>query len=98
MKKVTSYLFLIILFFSCENENERNIEAYYFPFNELKNGKVYEYQSTGSEYDPPLYWYYKSIKQDGAWYLLGTGYDTEFSPDQFVREEKSIQWCFFSRL
>ncbi|MEZ4931754.1 MAG: hypothetical protein R2788_06525 [Saprospiraceae bacterium] len=38
--------------------------------------------------DPPMYWYYKSMKQDGSQYLLGTGYDPEFSPDQFLREEK----------
>lgn len=88
MKKIISYLFLFFIFFSCENEKGRNIEAYYFPFSELKKGKVYEYQSTGSEYDPPLYWYYKSMKQGGVWYLLGMGYDIAFSPDQFVREEK----------
>ncbi|MEO1262682.1 MAG: hypothetical protein AAFZ15_28000 [Bacteroidota bacterium] len=66
----------------------RNIEDYYFPLNELKKGKIYEYKSVGNELDPPMFWYYKSMKQDGSTYLLGMGYDPEFNPDQFVREEK----------
>ncbi len=82
-------LFFISILISCQPEKgQRNIEEYYFPLNKLKNGKVYEYQSIGHENDPPMYWYYKSMKQDGVQYLLGTGYDPEFSPDQFVREEK----------
>ena len=89
MKTQFSILFFISVLISCQpSDGERNIEAYYFPLNKLKKGKVYEYQSIGNEYDPPMYWHYKSIKQDGSHYLLGTGYDPEFSPDQFVREEK----------
>ena len=82
-------LAFLFLFFSCQNEKgTRNIEAYYFPLNELKKGKVYEYQPIGNEFDPPIFWYYKSMKQDDGYYLLGMGYDPEFNPDQFIREEK----------
>lgn len=86
--KYLAVIFLSILI-SCQPDNGlRIIEEYYFPLKKLKDGKIYEYQSIGSEFDPPMYWYYKSMKQDGSQYLLGTGYDPEFSPDQFVREEK----------
>lgn len=86
--KYFTIIFLSILM-ACQPDNGlRNIEEYYFPLKKLKDGKIYEYQSVGNEYDPPMYWYYKSMKQDGSQYLLGTGYDTEFSPDQFLREEK----------
>lgn len=81
--------FFISILISCQPDNSlRNIEEYYFPLKKLKDGKIYEYQSIGNEYDPPMYWYYKSMKQGGSQYLLGTGYDPEFSPDQFLREEK----------
>ena len=88
--KIQYTLFLFIpFFFSCQPDNgQRNITDYYFPLKELKDGKVYEYQSIGNEHDPPMYWYYKSMKHEGNEYLLGTGYDAEFLPDQFIREEK----------
>ncbi len=84
-----SILLFTVFLISCQPDNGlRNAEKYYFPLKKLKNGKVYEYQSVGQEYDPPMFWYYKSMKQDSTQYLLGTGYDQEFSPDQFIREEK----------
>lgn len=49
---------------------------------------MYEYQSVGNQHDPPVYWYYKSMKEGETWYLLGMSYDPEFSPDQFIREER----------
>ncbi len=83
------FLLFTFYFLSCQsNGDQRNIEAYYFPLSELREGKIYEYQSVGNEYDPPMYWYYKSIEQDGGEYLLGQAYGPDFTPDQFVREEK----------
>ncbi|MEZ4962489.1 MAG: hypothetical protein R2830_21855 [Saprospiraceae bacterium] len=89
--KYTFYVFaLFSLVISCKNDfGSHNIEAFYFPLDKLEDGKVYEYQSVGNPNDPPMYWYYKSMKEGGHQYLLGTSYDTEFSPDQFVREERA---------
>ncbi len=88
MKKICIISCLALLF-SCKNENAlRNIESYYFPLSELKEGKVYEYQPVGNEYDPPMYWHYKSVKENGGDYLIGKAYGPGFSPDQFVKEEK----------
>ncbi len=95
MMKKQSILFwlpLTVLFVACGNEKGsdglRNIEAYYYPLSELQDGKVYEYEPLGDEHDPPVYWYYKSMMQDGKGYLLGTSYGPAFTPDQFVREER----------
>ncbi len=84
-----SILIFVTILISCQPDGGlRNIKKYYFPLKKLKNGKVYEYKSVGNEYDPPMFWYYKSMKINNSQFLLGTGSDTEFPPDQFVREEK----------
>lgn len=74
---------------SCQEERGvRNIESYYFPLNKLTEGLVYEYQPVEEKQDPPVYWYYKSMKQGNSQFLLGMSYDPAFAPDQFVREER----------
>ena len=82
-------LFIFIAFFACKNDGgKRNIEAYYFPLGKLESGKIYEYQLTSGSENSPVFWYYKSMKQGKSQYLLGMAYDSGFSPDQFVREER----------
>lgn len=94
MKKSSVYgcLAVVAIFFACANEPEktglRNIEAYYFPLGDLKEGKVYEYEPVGEEGDPPVYWYYKSEQESGRTYLVGRSYGPSFAPDQTVREEQ----------
>jgi hypothetical protein len=70
-------------------DGRRDIEAFYFPLRELKDGKVYEYRSVGNPNDPPMYWHYQTEEKDGSLYLLGTAYGPAFSPDQFAREERA---------
>lgn len=88
-----SFLILIILFFSCQNGNnsaseKRNISEFYFPIDDLFEGKVYEYQSVGNEHDPPFYWYYRTLNTGENTYFTGMYYDYNFTPFQFIREEK----------
>ncbi len=74
---------------SCgKDDGSRNIESYYFPLEKMKNGLVYEYQPVGETYDPPIFWHYQSVRQEGSRFLLGRSYDQELSPDQFSREER----------
>jgi len=87
MKKFL-FLLLIPFFFACENDGHRNLEPYYFPLKKLEDGLVYEYQSVGNPNDPPMYWYYRTVVQDGETHLVGTAYDPEFEPDQLVREKR----------
>ncbi|MCU0347188.1 MAG: hypothetical protein MUC59_09595 [Saprospiraceae bacterium] len=92
MKKNTTLaaLALAALLGACTTDPKglHNIEAFYYPLSDLQDGMVYEYEPLGHENDPPVYWYYKSMIQDGKAYLLGTSYGPAFSPDQFVREER----------
>ncbi len=92
MKKTTTLaaLAVVAFFAACNNETDglRNIEAYYYPLGDLQDGKVYEYEPLGDKNDPTVYWHYKSIKEKGARYLLGTSYGPTFNPDQFAREER----------
>ncbi|MCC6727368.1 MAG: hypothetical protein IT258_22875 [Saprospiraceae bacterium] len=92
-KSYTIYLLpLAICFVACGNEKPsdglKNIENFYYPLSDLQEGRVYEYEPLGDKRHPPVYWYYKSITQDGKGYLLGTSYGPTFAPDQFVREEQ----------
>jgi len=89
------YCFLIIsvAIFSCQNvekttTQKRDISEFYFPIDDLFEGKVYEYQSVGSEYDPPFYWYYRTLNTGENIYFTGMYYDYNFTPFQFIREEK----------
>lgn len=87
-----AFLWLIAIFFSCQNgENtanqKRSIREFYFPLDQLFEGKVYEYQSVGSQHDPPFYWYYQSVKSGNNIYFTGMCYDYAFTPSQFIREE-----------
>lgn len=81
---------VIVLMAACttDKDGRRNIAAYYFPLDELAQGKVYEYEPVSEMNNPTVYWHYKSVRQGGSQFLLGKSYDPAFSPDQFVREER----------
>lgn len=81
-----SFPFLFAIY-SCNN-SPRNIESYYFPIESLKAGKIYEYQSVGNEHDPPFYWHYQSVEENGITYLKGTYFDHDFNPFQMITEEQ----------
>jgi len=83
----TLVLLATIFLFSC-NEKE-NLQAYYYPINEISEGMVYEYQSPlqDSVQHPPHYWYYRVVKgEDGTETLVGVYYNHEFDIEQLVRE------------
>jgi hypothetical protein len=77
----------LLLFSQCGDTGTYDLRDYYFPVDSLANGRVYEYRSPSEENDPPFYWYYRSIEQDGQLFLAAMFYDADFSPYQVVREE-----------
>ena len=87
MNNILKLTFLFLLFQSCQEENRNQFKPYYFPIEDLKEGKVYEFHSVGNEYDPPFYWFVRSIEIEGSTYLTVMYYDYNFQPYQFVREE-----------
>jgi len=84
---------------SCGNEKNNNksnaetladslqpLKKYYFPFDELSEGLVYEFvdDSMGVAVD---YWLYKTVKDEaGDRFLIATGYDAFFEQRYFSRE------------
>ncbi|MBK7429067.1 MAG: hypothetical protein IPI60_19625 [Saprospiraceae bacterium] len=79
-------LFAIALLSSCgESSGKRDITKYYFPYKSLEDGKVYIYSSALPD-QPEDYWFYKSLQQDGKWYLTAQNYDPNMEVRQFQSE------------
>ena len=79
----------IMFFLACSGEEKEGpYKAFYFPFEEMTEGKVYEYASTSAVGDTIIteYWAYKSVKDEKGWQLMGTYYDSYFQVRQFFRE------------
>lgn len=79
----------ILLFSSCETNNRINIEDYYFPIDELKQGKVYEYRINNIEGDKTSsrYKYYTTVDTDEGKFFINNNYDPTFFNDQYVLNE-----------
>jgi len=78
-----------ILFNSCNTSDRIDIEDYYFPIDELKEGKVYEYRINGLEEGKTSsrYKYYTTIENDEGKFLVNNNYDVSFFNDQYVLNE-----------
>lgn len=88
-KITTTVVLILTLLLSCETEHgdQRNIRKFYFPVTELDEGLVYEYRPVNNDTFPPVYWYYRNVKQKEELYLIGTAYDgINLLPTQLVTE------------
>ncbi len=85
--EVRFFLILILLWSSCNDSDRKNIKEYYFPIDDLKEGRVYEYRSVTNDTLPPRYWYYTTIENDSGKYFISNYYDHTFVNKQFVMEE-----------
>ncbi len=86
--KNTLLLLAALSLFSCHRETGLNLRAYYYPLDGLGgDGKVYCYESSINEQDPPFYWHLQTLEEDGKTYLQGTYYDHRFLPFQYFKEE-----------
>ncbi|MCB0704931.1 MAG: hypothetical protein KDC34_06455 [Saprospiraceae bacterium] len=84
---LTLIIFGFWLASSCTKQDPSYLKPYYFPLDSLYDGQVYEYRSVGDTLDPPYYWFYRTIEQEGHTYLTGMYYNEFFQPGQLVREE-----------
>ena len=79
---------LILYSSACNNIPEkRNIKAYYFPLEDLKEGKIYEYQAVGTDSLAPFFWHFKTIEEAGVTYLTSQYLDHNLTVQQFTKEE-----------
>jgi hypothetical protein len=73
---------------SCNSGAQKiNTESFYFPYEALEEGKVYIYRGLNQNTPPWDYWFFKSFKQNGKWFLTAQHYDGEFNVDQFQLQE-----------
>lgn len=87
--KLLSPILLLSLIVGCQSDPDRlNLEPFYYPLDSLFQSKVYAYESVGNPYDPPIFWWYKSENNNGAQQFIGTSYDLDFQPDQYVVERR----------
>lgn len=100
MKRVKIDIFLILtgvllcticFFSSCQVDNQegykvRDFMAYYYPVNELQEGRIYEYRPVNNDSLPVDYWYYSTHKVDDELHFTGNYYDSRFEVQQFIRE------------
>lgn len=81
---------VLLLLHACADPSHRNIKAYYFPIDDLKQGMVYQYESTQNGTSQPEYWYYKTLVRDSGLYLAATNYDHQFAIVQ-IRSENIVK-------
>ena len=86
VKKRLLFAILPLLIYACQPDPDYlDLEAYYFPYKTLEEGMVYEYESaTGDSLDTE-YWFYKSVKDDEGWHLVGNFYDHNLQVRQLYR-------------
>ncbi len=80
---------LLLTFLAACGDGKRDIQAYYFPIEELADGRVYEFHSVGGTEGNPYseYWFFRSAKTDTGTYLTGAFYDSNFQIGQIIREK-----------
>jgi len=78
----------LVIFISCkkdiqETSNTLEFKEYYYPIEDLYDGKVYVYTPVANDTLPSYFWYF--FNQGG--YLIGTKYDEKLRVEQTLTEE-----------
>jgi hypothetical protein len=86
MKKIL--FFGLLLASSCGLfDGQKSLKSFYFPIKKLKNGLIYAFQPVGADSAAVEYWYVRSEKRDGNWWLMSQYYQPDFSIGQNVAEQ-----------
>ena len=83
MTRLLLCCWFLVSFIACQNE--RSLRPYYFPFKNLTEGLVYEYQPLDTV-GTPFYAYYRTLYEAEKTYLTVMFYDHTYAPYQFVSE------------
>lgn len=87
-KILISIVSLSVFLAACQSGNGyQDIRNYYFPLKTLESGLVYEYEPVGNTPTSNIYWYYRSIIQNGEVNLTGTYYENDLIPLQLNNEQ-----------
>lgn len=85
-----SFLFAFLFLYSCDKSQEdkkRNIRAFYYPIEDLKEPLVYQYNSINNDTSGTQYCYFRTIETDTANYFTTNIYNQFFEVEQFSVEE-----------
>ncbi len=64
-----------------------DLSAFYFPYEKLEEGLVYEYEQVGIDSSSSEYWLLQSVKEVDSWHLIGKYYDPGYNLRQHYRQE-----------
>ncbi len=59
---------------------------FYFPVEDLGQGRAYVYEGVGDAPAPTHYWYFRSVQTPDSTMLVSTYYDAAFQPRQLLNE------------
>ena len=77
---------MIISFAGC-SDGKIKLESYYFPLEQLKDGKIYVYESLQDSI-PPSFWYYKSLLKGKEQLLESQSFDSRMQINQHAIEKR----------
>lgn len=88
MKKYLLLIGMIVLFIGCKNEVEEvnapyQFKDFYYPIDELSQGKVYVYTPVNNDTLESYFWYF--LEQGG--YFVGTKYNSQLKIEQITTED-----------
>lgn len=85
--KISAFIILSSLLSNCEFiSKKRNIQDYYFPIDNLTDGKVYEYKSVKSDSIAPFYWYFRASRIGGEIIITSEYFNHDFEIQQLTNE------------
>lgn len=82
------FVLLAVLFSHCTDREGPLTEDYYFPYEKLQQGLIYEYEMSGQL--APEYWHLKSEVEEDSIILTITVYDGKHRPVQLSRERRYL--------
>ena len=82
-------IFISFFFSSCTEEKDakKNIKAYFYPINALKEPLVYEYRPVSNDTLGAQYLYFSTLETDTATYLMTNIYNQFYEVEQLSVEE-----------
>jgi hypothetical protein len=80
-------LLLPLLLWAACSKPKRDIRDYYFPADQLLDGRVYAYDLLRADSSAPEYWYFRTFRRDSGLFLASTYYNQFFQVGQQAREK-----------
>lgn len=83
-------IFLVLSFLSCSSDHcqkGENLKTFYYPPENLKHPKIYQFSSHDNPNLPYNYWWIKSLTSRNKKYMISINFDQRFIPLQIGIEE-----------